>query len=172
MKLSKKDLALQIEKISKLKGSFKLRSGQTSDFYFDKYQFESNPIILDAITDYLVDMIPKNIELLGGLELGGIPIATALSLKTKIPCVFIRKQAKNYGTKKQAEGQSVKHKKILLVEDVITTGGAVCSSAISLRKEGGLVEHVICVIYRGLSSSKLEQENLKLQSLFNLNDFS
>ena len=170
--MNKKELALKIEKISKLRGSFKLRSGQISDVYFDKYQFESDPDLLNAITDHFIPMIPKNTDLLGGLELGGIPLASVLSLKTQIPCVFIRKKAKSYGTEKQAEGPKVQNKNILLVEDVITTGGAVCDSAKALRKEGGIVEHVISVIHRSSDTSHLSQNNLKLQSLFTLNDFS
>ena len=170
--VNKKELALKIERASKLRGSFKLRSGQISDVYFDKYQFESDPDLLNAITDHFIPMIPENIDLLGGMELGGIPLASVLSLKTKIPCVFIRKKAKSYGTEKQAEGPKVQNKNILLVEDVITTGGAVCDSAKALRKEGGIVEYVISVIHRNSDTSQLNQNNLKLQSLFTLNDFS
>lgn len=170
--MNKQELAFQIQKASQLKGSFKLRSGRISNIYFDKYQFESRPELLDSITDHLMDMIPHGIDILGGMEMGGIPLAAALSLKTKKPCVFIRKQAKKYGTEKQAEGCSVLGKKVLLIEDVITTGGAVCSSAELIKKAGGIAEHTLCVIYRGESPALLDSAKLKLHSLFQLKDGS
>ena len=170
--MNRKTLASEIKNISHLKGTFKLRSGQTSSFYFDKYQFESHPHLLGTITDYLVPLIPKETELLGGLELGGIPLASVLSIKTNIPSVFIRKKAKEYGTQKQAEGPSIQGKSITLIEDVISTGGSVFECATALRKEGALVKNVICVIDRGSSPSTWKENNLHLKSLFNLEDFS
>ena len=175
MKFNKKDLALSIEQSSYLQGSFQLRSGKISDFYFDKYQFESNPKLLHAIADHFVSLIPKETELLAGLELGGIPIATALSLKTGLPVVFVRKKPKEYGTKKQAEGVSVKEKKVLIVEDVITTGGAVLSSVEHLRQKRAMVQNVICVIYRNPDHKAPEsfiKNHLQLNSLFCLSDFT
>ena len=169
--MDRKTLALEIKKSSQLKGNFKLRSGQTSSFYFDKYQFESNPHLLNAITDHLIPLIPQETQLLGGLELGGVPLASVLSIKTKIPCVFIRKKAKEYGTQKQAEGQNVEGKIITLIEDVITTGGAVCECVEALRKDGGIVKNVVCVIDRGSSPLTWKGKNLKLKNLFNLDDF-
>ncbi len=163
----KKALAQRLEQISLLKGSFKLRSGQTSSFYFDKYRFESDPKLLFHIAHYLKSFIPKDVDLLAGLEMGGIPIATALSLQTSIPCVFIRKQAKPYGTCSFVEGQKVSGKKLLLVEDVITTGGQVLLSFEDLKKEGAFVDSVVCVIHRGRGRLPLN-----LYSLFTLDDFS
>ena len=164
----KKELAQRLEKVSLLRGSFKLRSGQTSSFYFDKYRFESDPKLLFHIAYYLKSFIPKDIDLLAGLEMGGLPLATALSLQTNIPCVFIRKQAKSYGTCSFAEGQKVSGKKLLLVEDVVTTGGQVLLSFEDLKKEGALVDSAVCVINRG-GAGKLP---LKLYSLFALDDFN
>lgn len=165
---NKKELAQRLENISLLKGSFKLRSGQTSSFYFDKYRFESDPKLLFHVAFYLKPFIPKDVDLLAGLEMGGIPIATALSLQTNIPCVFIRKQAKSYGTCSFAEGKNISGRKLLLVEDVITTGGQVLLSYKDLKQEGAIVDSAVCVINRG-GESKLP---LKLSSLFTLEDFS
>ena len=83
--------------MSRLTGTFKLRSGQVSNQYFDKYLFESNPALLE-IAKQLKELIPPETEVLAGLEMGGIPVATALSLQTGIPVVFVRKEAKKYGT--------------------------------------------------------------------------
>ncbi|SEO93052.1 orotate phosphoribosyltransferase [Paenibacillus sp. OV219] len=85
---------------------------------------------------------------IGGLEMGGIPIATALSLKTGIPVVFVRKKAKEYGTSKLAEGIDVKGKNVCIIEDVVTTGGQILLSAQDLKECGALVNHVLCVIER------------------------
>jgi orotate phosphoribosyltransferase len=127
--MTREQLAKEIYKISYLRGNFKLRSGQISNEYFDKYRFESNPILLKEIAKQLAALLPKNCDALAGLEMGGIPIATALSLETGLPCVFIRKQAKDYGTCQFAEGLDIKNKNLCLIEDVITTGGQVILSA-------------------------------------------
>jgi len=147
--MKKNELANKISEISKLKGSFVLRSGQTSDQYFDKYRFESRPEILKEVAIKLKDLIPKNIDALAGLELGGVPIATALSLETGIPVVFIRKRAKEYGTRQFAEGLDIKGKNLLIIEDVVTTGGQVKQSAKDLRESGAIVGNILSVIYRG-----------------------
>src|ERR1700684_2166790 len=101
-------LAKRIFDCSHLTGEFLLRSGKTSNEYFDKYQFESRPEILREIAKGLVPLLPKNTDYLGALERGGIPIATALSLETGVPVVFVRKAAKEYGTCKFAEGPGIK----------------------------------------------------------------
>jgi orotate phosphoribosyltransferase len=71
------------------------------------------------------ELIPSNTEVLAGLEMGGIPVVTALSIKSEIPCAFVRKKAKEYGTCKLAEGSNVSGKRVCVVEDVITTGGQI-----------------------------------------------
>jgi orotate phosphoribosyltransferase len=93
-------------------------------------------------------LIPKDTEVLAGLELGGVPVATALSLATGLPAAFVRKEAKKYGTAQLAEGAQIAGRRTLVVEDVITTGGQVASSAADLRARWALVEAVLCVIDR------------------------
>jgi orotate phosphoribosyltransferase len=171
--MTHQELANEIFKISHLTGSFLLRSGQTSSEYFDKYRFESNPKILNEIAKQLAPLIPKETEVLAALEMGGIPIGTALSLHTGIPCVFVRKEAKTYGTCKFAEGLDISGKKICIVEDVITSGGQVILSAADLKSLNAEIHNVICVINRGGDSAieKLNQSNLKLTSLFERKHF-
>ena len=84
----------------------------------------------------MVDLLPDGTELLGGLELGGVPIATMLSARTGLPALFVRKKAKEYGTCKLAEGPDVAGRRVTLVEDVITTGGAVRDATRALRDGG------------------------------------
>ena len=152
--MTKEDLAQLIVKESYLKGRFQLRSGLVSNEYFDKYRFESQPRCLKEIALRLAKMIPKDSEVLAGLEMGGIPLVTALSMETGLPAAFIRKAPKTYGTCRLAEGASVKGKRVCLVEDIITTGGQVVDSAQRLRKQGAIITQVLCVIYRGEEASQ------------------
>lgn len=165
--MTRDELAKGIFESSYLKGNFKLRSGQTSTEYFDKYRFESEPKLLKAIAQQLAPMIPKDTEILAGLEMGGIPIATALSLQTGIPTLFVRKKAKDYGTCQFAEGRDFKNKKVLIIEDVVTTGGQVLLSTEDLRKAGAQVTDVLCVIHRG-TGNPMAEAHLKLQALFTM----
>ena len=163
------DLARKIFECSHLTGSFLLRSGKTSNEYFDKYQFESNPKLLAEIAKGLAPMIPKGTDYLGALEMGGIPIATALSMQTGIPVVFVRKTAKDYGTCKFAEGPNIKGKKLTLVEDVITTGGQVVTSAEDLRRDGAQISDVLCVIDRSEGQTeRLVKAGLTHRALFTM----
>jgi len=169
--MNRNELAEQIFKISYLTGSFKLRSGLTSGEYFDKYRFEADPRLLREIAKQLKPLIPSGTEVLAGLEMGGIPIATALSLETALPCVFVRKEAKDYGTCQFAEGLDVRGKKLCIIEDVITTGGQVALSTKDLRSLGAIVENVLCVIHRGSGEEpKLKEMGLNMKALFNMKE--
>jgi orotate phosphoribosyltransferase len=141
-------LARDIDDCCRLTGLFTLRSGQQATEYFDKYLFESDPALLARVADRMVGLVPDGTELLGGLELGGVPIATVLSVRTGLPALFVRKQAKEYGTCKLAEGPEVSGRRITLIEDVITTGGAVRDATRALRAAGAVVEVVVCAIDR------------------------
>ncbi|WP_235734772.1 orotate phosphoribosyltransferase [Nocardioides alcanivorans] len=141
-------LAVDIDACCRLSGTFTLRSGQVSNEYFDKYLFESRPDLLERVAAQMVGLLPEGTELLGGLELGGVPIATMVSAKTGLPALFVRKKAKEYGTCKLAEGPDVAGRRITLIEDVITTGGAVRDATRELRAAGAIVETVVCAIDR------------------------
>ena len=141
-------LARDINQACRLEGTFVLRSGQTSNDYFDKYLFESQPALLLRVAQAVVPLLPTDTQLLGGLELGGVPIATMVSSLTGLPAIFIRKQAKTYGTGRLAEGADVTGKRITLIEDVITTGGAVRDATLALRAQGARVAVVVCAIDR------------------------
>ena len=105
----------------------------------------------------MVALVPAGTEVLAGLELGGVPIATALSFETGLPVAFVRKERKSYGTCLIAEGAALKGKRVCIVEDVITTGGAVIDSAHELRAEGALLDTVLSVIFRGDGKDKLAE---------------
>ena len=167
--MNRNELALAIYNCCHLTGTFLLRSGKTSHEYFDKYKFESDPKLLKEIGKGMAPLVPKNIDYLAALEMGGIPIATAISFETGIPVEFVRKTAKEYGTCKFAEGPEIKGKRLLLIEDVITTGGAVITSCADLRNEGAVVEQVICVIDRSEGQTeKIDKAGLKHEALYTM----
>lgn len=146
--MDRRSLAAEVDAACRLSGEFQLRSGERSTEYFDKYLFESSPRLLRDVCQAMVPLIPADTDLLGGLELGGVPIATVVSQITGLPTVFIRKQAKEYGTRRVAEGPDVAGRTVTLIEDVITTGGAVRNAALALRSDNAHVSSVICAIDR------------------------
>jgi len=159
-------LARDIDARCRLRGSFVLRSGQVSDEYFDKYLFESDPVLLQRVVAHLQELVPAGTSLLGGLELGGVPLATMLSHATGIPALFVRKQAKAYGTRRVAEGGDPAGRTVLLVEDVITTGGDVARAARVLRELGATVTTVACVIDRmPPGGNALQAEGIAVRSV-------
>jgi orotate phosphoribosyltransferase len=168
--MDKAELAKRVVEVALRRGEFKLRSGQTSNVYFDKYQFEAVPGLLREIARQLVALVPAGTEVLAGLELGGVPIATALSFETGLPVAFVRKERKSYGTCLIAEGAVVRGKRLCIIEDVITTGGAVLDSARELRAEGAVLDTVLSVIFRGEGKDKLAEAGLKRVSLLTLED--
>ena len=167
--MKKEILADEIKKTALLKGDFTLRSGQKSTQYFDKYLFESSPVLLKNIIYYMKAFIPSDTEILAGLEMGGIPLAIGLSLETGLPAVFVRKKAKEYGTKKITEGCDIQNKKVCVVEDVVTTGGQVIASVQTMRKEKALIKDVICVIHRRKEVESFQKIGLNLHPLFRWN---
>lgn len=142
-------LAKQIADIATLTGEFTLRSGQISHHYFDKYRFEGNPKILKPLAIEMAKLLPPQTEIIAGLELGGVPLVTAISLETGLPAAFIRKEAKTYGTCRAIEGQDVSGRNVTFIEDVITTGGAVSDAYALASAEGANVLAVVCAIWRG-----------------------
>jgi orotate phosphoribosyltransferase len=141
-------LARDIDAHCRLTGEFTLRSGQVASEYFDKYLFETDPELLARVASAMVPLLPDDTELLGGLEMGGIPIVTVVSAQSRLPALFVRKVAKTYGTCKLAEGPDVSGRRVTLIEDVITTGGAVRNAAVALREAGASVTTVVCAIDR------------------------
>jgi orotate phosphoribosyltransferase len=120
----------------------------TSSEYFDKYLFESDPDLLREIAEALVALIPDGADCLAGLELGGVPLATVASQVSGLPTLFVRKAAKDYGTCRLAEGGEIAERRVVVVEDVVTSGGQVIESCAALRARGAEILGVLCVIDR------------------------
>ena len=160
-------LAARVAATAHLTGTFTLRSGRTASDYFDKYRFEGDPVLLAEIAEQMAPLVPEGTEALAGLELGGVPVATALSLRTGLPALFVRKKAKEYGTCALAEGGPVGGRRLLVVEDVITSGGQVRLSVADLRALGAEVTQVLCVIDREEGGREaLEEDGLTMTALF------
>ena len=171
MAMDRAALGSRIYRCSHLVGEFRLRSGVIADQYFDKYLFESDPELLRLIGEALEPLVPPEVDGLAGLELGGVPLAVVLSQFTGLPTFFVRKQPKGYGTRRLAEGGDVAGRRLAVVEDVVTTGGAVLTSCHALAERGADVKHVLCVIDREAGGPEhLKSAGLELRALFRMSD--
>ncbi len=171
LQASKEDLAHRVRERALLRGEFTLRSGQATDHYFDKYLLEADPALLRELAEAMVGLIPAGAGLLAGLELGGIPLVTVLSQLTGTPSRFVRKAAKEYGTAQQVEGGSVAGQRVVLIEDVITSGGAVLAAVDVVRAAGGTVETVVCLIDRQQGArAALAGAGVSIAALFSTSD--
>jgi orotate phosphoribosyltransferase len=165
------ELAHRIHAASHLTGQFVLRSGREATEYFDKYRFEADPVLLDEIAREMAPLVPEDIEVLAGLEMGGIPVVTALGRHIGLPCAFVRKQAKTYGTRRLAEGAEVAGRRVLVVEDVVTSGGQIVLSTADLRGLGADVREALCVIDREQGGAQtLSSEGISLLALLTAAD--
>jgi len=164
-------LAARIHERARLQGSFTLRSGAVSDTYFDKFQFEADPRLLRDIATELAKLIPPDADVLAGVELGGIPIVTVLSQVTDLPTAFIRKEAKRYGTCKYAEGAPLTGRVVVLVEDVVSSGGALLDNVDKLQADGISPPVAICVIDRqGGGQAALAEKGVELRALLTMEE--
>jgi orotate phosphoribosyltransferase len=144
------DPALQarILELGHITGRFTLRSGQVADSYYDKYRFMADPDVLRGICQAMAERLPE-CDYVAGIEVGGIPLATGVSLASGKPLLIVRKAAKTYGTERLIEGADPAGKRVVLIEDVVTTGGQIVLSAQELRKAGAEVTVALCVVDRG-----------------------
>jgi orotate phosphoribosyltransferase len=169
--VTRSSLAARIVAACRVTGEFVLRSGRSTDEYFDKYQFEADPVLLDAVAERMAGLVPDGTEVLAGLEMGGIAIVAALGRHTGLPCAFVRKTAKPYGTRRLAEGAAVAGRRVLVVEDVVTSGGQIAISAGQLRALGARIDHALCVIDRQEGGAEaLAGAGISLRSLLDRRD--
>ena len=167
------ELAAAIDEVAHLTGSFSLRSGQQASEYFDKFQFTSRPDLLGAVADELAHLLPPSVELVAGLQLGGVPLAAALALRTGLPAVYIRLERKAYGTAKIIEGVAIRGRQVAVIEDVVTTGGQIILSTADLRREGAIVEHALAVVDRQRGGAEnLRDAGLELRAVFTASDLA
>lgn len=137
---------LLLESGAVLFGDFTLTSGKKSNYYINIKKATTNPVILREIARAMSKNV-KN-EKIAGIELGSVPLAVALSLETGRPFVIVRKESKTHGTKEMIEGDLTGGEEVIVVEDVVTTGGSVVRAVNILRENGAVVKKVLAVVDR------------------------
>jgi orotate phosphoribosyltransferase len=151
-----------------LQGDFLLRSGARSSYYIDKYLFTTQPALLQRIAAEFATRLPEGTQRLAGTVLGAVPLVTALSLATGLPMVLVRAgKPKAYGTARQIEGQLSLGERVVLVEDVLTTGGAALAAVEALRAAGATVVRALIVVDREEGgAAALGAQGVPLEALF------
>jgi len=144
----RQELGRDLVSAAYLRGDFVLSSGMRSSFYFDKYLFETKPGILRRVSNLLAEEIPPGIDRIAGTELGAVALAVALSLEMGLPFVIARKAPKGYSTSRAVEGELYPGERVVVVEDVISTGAQAILAANRLKEAGGEVVKVVAVIDR------------------------
>jgi len=151
-------------------GRFVLTSGAISEYYIDIKKASTDPKTLKEIAINMAAFV-KGYDILAGMELGAVPLVVALSLETNIPYVIIRKEKREHGTGKQIEGVSIKDKKVLIIEDVTTSGGSVLKTIEIIRNNQGFVDKVICVVDRESGAKeKIELLDVTFQPLISVSE--
>ncbi len=173
--ISRDQLASRIAEASLLRGDFTLRSGRKSSYYLDKYLFSTQPDILHALGLMFAERIAAlpgdGVTKLAGAELGGIPLVCAASVSSGIPCLFIRNKKKDYGTAKQLEGKLESTDKVVILEDVATTGGQVLEAAKVIAESGADVIAIIATIDRQEGAREnIEASGYTFDALFTVED--
>ena len=169
--MTRDELAKRIADVSLLRGEFTLRSGRKSNYYLDKYRFETQPDVLAALGQMFAERVTPTIDRIAGAELGAVPLATAAGMASGKPIVFIRNQKKDYGTAKQVEGVLNAGETVMIVEDVLTTGGQVLEAVKTLQDAGAKIERIVAVIDRLEGAREnIERAGLVFESLFTSKD--
>ncbi len=153
-----------------LEGDFVLRSGRRSRYYLDKYRFETRPELLRPLGERIAATVREHAAdatRLAAPELGAVALAAAASLDSGLPFLIVRKEAKEYGTAKRLEGPYEEGECVCLVEDVVTSGGALLESVEAVREAGLVVHTAVCVVDREEGGAEaLARKAVRLRPLF------
>lgn len=151
-------LAARVSEAACVHDAFTLADGQMLDSYFDEYKLASDPQLLHDVADAMAALVPEDAEVLAGIELGGVPLVIALSAATGLPVVFLRRLPKRYGSKRQIEGAGIEGRRVVLVDDVVRSGGQLLTMTRILRIAGAPVTDALCVLERPLGGRLLLHE--------------
>ena len=169
--MTREQVAKRIAEVALLRGEFTLRSGRKSNYYLDKYRFETVPDVLTALGKMFAERIGPHVQRIAGAELGAVPLAAAASMASGKPCLFVRNSKKDYGTAKQIEGILNEGDVVVIVEDVLTTGGQVLEVAKGLQSAGAKIEKIVGVIDRMEGAREaIEKAGFKFEALFTTRD--
>jgi orotate phosphoribosyltransferase len=168
------DLGRQLKDVAYLEGDFVLRSGKRSKYYLDKYRFETRPELLQPLGERIAEVVREHASdatRLAGPELGAVALAASASLASGLPFLIVRKEAKDYGTSKRIEGVYEEGECVCVVEDVVTSGGALLESVEALRAAGLVVHTAVCVVDREEGGADaLARHAVRLRPLFRAGD--
>ena len=168
------ELGAALREHAYLEGDFLLRSGRRSRYYLDKYRFETKPDLLRVLGDRIADAVEEfepDATRLAAPVLGAVVLAAAGSLASGLPFVIVRDAAKDYGTANRIEGGYEEGERVCLVEDVVTSGGALLEAVSALRDAGLTVETAICVVDREEGGAEaLARETVELRPFFRASD--
>ncbi|HEV8603808.1 MAG TPA: orotate phosphoribosyltransferase [Tepidisphaeraceae bacterium] len=169
--MNRQQLAQRIADVSLLRGEFTLRSGRKSNYYLDKYRFETQPDVLEALGEMFAKHVTSDVDRIAGAELGAVALAAATAMASGKPFVIVRNQKKDYGTSKLVEGILERGERVLIVEDVLTTGGQVVEAAKSLEDAGATIAKIVAVIDRLEGARQnIEQAGYAFEALFTTED--
>ena len=170
--MTDRELARALREAALLEGDFTLRSGRKSKYYLDKYLFETQPVLLRELGKRFASYVTPDVDRVAGAELGAIALAAATSLETGKPFVIVRNAKKaGYGTGKLIEGKLEKGERVLLVEDVATSGGQAIEACRTLADAGAIVTGVVVAIDRQEGGREaIEAAGYRFQALFTTDD--
>jgi orotate phosphoribosyltransferase len=159
-------------------GDFKLASGAQSSVFFDMKKTLFDPEGASLVGELILDAIAgDNVEFVGGLELGAVPIATAICVKSvgarrPLKGFFVRKEPKGHGTNKLVDGQFKDGADVIVLEDVTTTGGSSLKAVNAVRERGAKVRKVVTIVDRlEGAEAAFAKDGIELVALFDRNDF-
>jgi len=172
--MKRDELAAAIRNHAYLEGDFVLRSGRRSSYYLDKYRFETRPEVLAPLGDHVAAAVAEHepdAVRLAAPELGAIVVAAAASLSSSLPFVIVRDTPKEYGTANRIEGVFSPGERVCLIEDVVTSGGALIQALEAVREAGLECRIAVCVVDREEGGADaLARRGVRLVPLFRAGD--
>jgi orotate phosphoribosyltransferase len=171
------EIAKILRNIDALKfGVFKLTSGKASPYYIDLRVVPSFPDAFREICDFYAEAITtqiglKNFDRIAGVPLAGLPFASQIAYNLKKPFLYVRKGTRRHGRQRRVEGILVSGDRVLLVDDLVTTGLSLKKAAEAIRAEGGIVKEAIAFLDREEGGKeKLEKNGIKLHTMLNITE--